>query len=146
MTTRADDACVCATQWKIRAVVIELFLTQLDDVARPAQMLRVTRAALGCPDARQPAVEAAFRADVGGDLLVAIDAQPGLTIAIAAIMAARALLLVFLVSGAQLSGHEERLWVHSFTAPDGYQTQEHSEHHNRLTFSSPHVASRIGRQ
>jgi hypothetical protein len=69
-----------------------------------------------------------------------------LTIAIAAIMAARALLLVFLVSGAQFSGHEERLWVHCFTAPGRYQTQEHSQHYNRLTFSSPHVASRMGRQ
>jgi hypothetical protein len=74
MTTRANDACMCAAQWKIRAVVIELFPAQLDDVARPAQVLRVAGPALRGPDARQPAVEAPFRADVGGDLLVAIEA------------------------------------------------------------------------
>src|SRR5882757_4976271 len=52
MATRANDARVCATQWKIRAVVIELVPAQLDDVARAAQVLRVTRPALRGPDAR----------------------------------------------------------------------------------------------
>jgi hypothetical protein len=128
MTARADAACVRPTQWEIRALVIELFPTQLDDVAGPAQMLRVTCTALRGPDARQVAVEAVFRADVGGDLLVAIEAEAGLMIPIAAIMAAGALLLVFFVSGAQFPGHEECLGVHGFTASRGYQTQEHSQH------------------
>jgi hypothetical protein len=63
------------------------------------------------------AVEAVALLQIAGDLLVAIEAQLRLAFAIGAIMAQRALLLVFHMSGAELAWHDERFRIHGFSGP-----------------------------
>ena len=82
----------------------------------------MTRATLRGFDTLQPAMEAALCHDIGGLFLMTIEAQPRLMTAVAAIVAKRALLLVFLMRGAQLSRHEQCLRIDGFTAPDRRQT------------------------
>jgi hypothetical protein len=62
-------------------------------------------------------VEAVLLTQVARDLLVAIEAQLRLAIAVSAVVAQRALLFVFHVSSAQLPRHEERLRIHGFSSP-----------------------------
>jgi hypothetical protein len=113
---------VSAAQGEIGVLVVELLSAQFHDVRRSAEVFGVTPATLRSLDARQSTMKSVLRTDVRGDLLVAIEAQPRLTIAIAAVVALRALLLVFLVSSAQLAWHEQGLRIHRLTTPDGQQT------------------------
>lgn len=141
VTTGAYDGLVCAGQRKFRALVIELIAAQLDDVARAAQVLRMAGAALRGGYAGDLSMKTVPGCDIGSDLLVAIEAQPCLPITVGVIVTLRALLLVFLVSRAQLSRHEKRLRIHGFTAPPGEQSQQQGKEQQRVTFSLPHESA-----
>ena len=146
MTIAAVECRMCAVQWKLSALVVELVAAQLHDVTTATQMLRMTCTALGRSDTGQFAVETVPGADVSGDLLVAIQTQACLTVAIAAIMTLRALLLIFLMSCAELARHEESLRIHGCAAPGRQETKQEREQEQRMTCSLPHVSSRFGRQ
>jgi hypothetical protein len=118
VATLAHHIGVRAAQRIVGVLVIELLVTQLDDVGCAAEMLGVARAALRDVDAGEAAVEMAVLVHVAGDLLVAVETQLCLTAAVAAVVAQRALLLVFHVSRRQLARHEKSLRIHGFsTAP-----------------------------
>jgi hypothetical protein len=102
--------------------VIELLATEFYDVARASQVLRMTRVTLRRFDALDVAVKAMLPADVSRDVLVTIEAQLGLAMAVTAIVAEFALLLVLLMRHTQLSGHEQCLRIDGFTAPHRRQT------------------------
>lgn len=138
VATAALERGMCASQRKLRPVVIELGRAELYDVTGASEVLGVTGAALCLRNARELAVEAVRGTDIGCDLLVAVQAQARLAIAVAAIVTARALLLVFLMSDAHLAGHEEDLRVHGIAAPRGQRSQDQCEREQRKTLSLPH--------
>jgi hypothetical protein len=140
VATRANDTGVRIPQRKLGAVVIELIRTQLHDIGRASEMLRVTAAALRCPDAGEVPVKAVLRADVGCDLLVAVEAQPCLSVAIATVVTRRALLFEFRVRAGESAGHEQGFRIHGFTPACRYQTQQHTQNQKRVTLSHPHEA------
>jgi len=76
---------------------------------------------------------------VRGDLLMAIQTQLRLAIAIGAVVAQRALLFVFHVSGAQLARHQECLRIHGFSGPSSYQYQHQPQSQQCVTSSPRHV-------
>ncbi len=76
---------------------------------------------------------------VAGDLLVAIEAQLRLAIAIGAVMAQRALLFVFHMSGAELAWHEERFRIHGLSTPPGHESQHQSQYQQKVPSSPLHV-------
>ena len=84
-------------------------------------------------------VKAALRRNVRRDLLVAIQAQARLSLAVAAVVAQRALLLVFGMGVGELAGHEESLRVHGITSR-GPQAQQQNEHQKCSTLTLPHEA------
>lgn len=91
-------------------------------------------------------MEAALVREVGGDLLVAVQAQMRLSVTVAAVVALSALLFVLRVGSTQLPGHEQRLGVHGFsTLRQGCQ-QDQSEYQGCATSSSEHVDSSSGAQ
>jgi hypothetical protein len=116
MTAGARQINVCTVQRELRIVVIELLAAEFHDVGLATLMLHVTRTALRGFDSLQAAVKPTVRGDVGGDGLVAVEAQLPLVATVAAVMAVRALLLQFLMGCGQLARHEEFLRVHGFTA------------------------------
>jgi hypothetical protein len=79
----------------------------LDDVAVASQMLRMAGAALCAGDAGQAPVHAACCAQVGGDVLVAVQAQGGLPTLVSAVVAQGALLLLLLVRTTHLARHQQ---------------------------------------
>ena len=91
--------------------MIELLAAELDDVVIAPAMLGVTGAALRGGDAVQAAVEAAGIAHIGRDFLVAGKAELTLPVAVAAVMALRALLFVLGMCRAELPGHEQGLRI-----------------------------------
>jgi hypothetical protein len=121
-------------------VVIELLAAELHDVAIAPEVLGVTGAALGGIDAWQAAVETAVLPDIGRDLLVAVETEPSLATAVAAVVALRALLFELGVRCRQLSWHEERLGIHGFSSPCSEEPTNQSEYQQRLTCPSPHVS------
>ena len=122
VAARARDRCMRPMQREVSTVVIELLATEFDDVARAAQMLRMTRVTLRRFDALEPTVEAMLIGNVSRNVLVAIEAKPGLAMAIATVVAVLAVLFILLMRDTQLSGHEQCLRVHGFTAPHWRQT------------------------
>ncbi len=115
VTARAGHARMRLSQGKVRPLMIELRLAELHDVGRAAEMLRVAGAALRGADALDVTVIAAMPGDIRRDVLVAIEAEVGLAIAVAAIVARRALLFVLRVRARELPRHEERFGIHRFT-------------------------------
>ena len=122
VAARACDRCVRPMQREVGALVIELLATEFDDVARASQMLRMTGVTLRRFDALEPAVEAMLIGNVSRNVLVTIEAKPGLAMAIATVVAVLAVLFILLMRDTQLSGHEQCLRVDGFTAPHGRQT------------------------
>ena len=113
---------VGVVQWEVGSLVIELLAAEFDDVTRPPEVLRMTGVTLRRFDALHAAMKAVLCRDVGRGFLMAVEAQSCLVFAVAAVVAKGALLLVLLVRGTQLSGHEQCLRIDGFTAPDGRQT------------------------
>ena len=113
---------VGVVQWEVGSLVIELLAAEFDDVTRPPEVLRMTGVTLRRFDALQAAMKAVFCRDVDRGFLMTVEAQSCLVFAVAAVVAKGALLLVLLVRGTQLSGHEQCLRIDGFTAPDGRQT------------------------
>src|SRR5882672_4962989 len=122
VAARARDRCMRPMQREVGTVVIELLTTEFDDVARASQVLRMTRVTLRRFDALEPAVEAVLTGNVSRNVLVTIEAQLGLAMTVTAIVAVLAVLFVLLMRDTQLSGHEQCLRVHGFTAPHRRQT------------------------
>jgi len=141
VTARAVDTGMCAMQWKIGALVIELLAAQLHDVRIATMVLRVAAPAFRGGYANQVSVKSLFAADVIGDFFVTVETQVCLTLAVAAVVAERALLLVLGMSAGEFSGHEQGLRVHGITAANRYQKQQQPQQ-NKQTRSSPHEASR----
>jgi len=98
-------------------VVIELLAAELDDVGVAPEVLGVAGPAFRGVDTRQSAVEAAVLPHIARDILVTVEAQAGLTTAVGAIVALRAVLFVLGVRGRQFAGHEQGLRVHGFSFP-----------------------------
>jgi hypothetical protein len=121
-------------------VVIELLAAELHDVAIAPEVLGMTGAALGGIDAWQAAVEAPVLGNIGPDLLVAVEAQPGLATAVAAVVTLRALLFELGVRRRHLSWHEERLGIHGFSPPCSEEPTDQSEYQRRPTCPSLHVS------
>jgi len=109
-------------QREVSARVIELLAAEFDDVARASQVLRMTRVTLRRLNALEPTVEAMLTGNVSRNVLVTIEAQSGLAMAVAAIVAELAVLLILLMRHTQLSGHEQCLRIDGFTASHGRQT------------------------
>ena len=128
VTACAGGRAVSIPQREISRVVIELRRAELDDVGVPAEVFRMTRAALGRCDPLDMSVIAVSRRDVGGNLLVTIQAQLRLPIAIATIMAVRTALLVLLVRCAELAWHQQSFRIHSLTPRGESQAQKQTEH------------------
>ena len=84
----------------------------------------MTRVTLRRLNALEPTVEAMLTGNVSRNVLVTIEAQSGLAMAVTTIVAVLAVLFVLLMRGTQLSGHEQCLRVHGFTAPHRRQTRE----------------------
>jgi hypothetical protein len=82
----------------------------------------MTRVTLRRLDALKPAMKAMLPANVSRNVLVTIEAQLGLAMAVTTIVAELAVLFVLLMRDTQLSGHEQCLRVHGFTAPHRRQT------------------------
>jgi len=95
--------------------VVELLAAELDDVRIAPQMLGMTGMTLGILDPRQMTVESALLPQVGGDIFMAIETQLRLAIAIAAVMALRALFFVLRVRRGELAGHEQCFRIHGFS-------------------------------
>ena len=122
VAARACDRCVRPMQREVGSLVIELLAAEFDDVARASQMLRMTGVTLRRLDTLEPAVEAMLTGNVSRNVLVTIEAQLGLAMTVAAIVAVLAVLLVLLMGRTQLSGHEQCLRIDGFTAPHWRQT------------------------
>lgn len=86
--------------------MIECGRAQLDDVGLAAKMLRMTRAALRRSDARQSAMKAPVRGQVGGHFFVASHAKRRLPATICAIVALRTFLFELRMGGSYLTGHQ----------------------------------------
>jgi hypothetical protein len=107
--------------------VIELTGAELGDIRRAAEMLGVTGATLRVLDFPESAVITAVPANVSHDLLVARKTEGRLTIAIAAVVAAGALLLEFLVCRGQFTGHEQGLRIHGMCRTKESQAQDQTQ-------------------
>lgn len=116
VTARASDAGMRIPQGEIRTIVVKLTATQFNYVRAATEMLGVAPAALRGRDAREMSVIAALRRNVRGDVLVAVQTQARLALAVAAVVAERALLLVFRMGIGELARHEQRLRVHGTTS------------------------------
>ena len=87
-------------------MVVEAGAVELDDVCVASLMLAVAALALcGC-DVRHASVKAGVLRDIGGDGLVAIEAQGGLAMTIGAVMTQRAGFFLFDMRLADLSRHQ----------------------------------------
>jgi hypothetical protein len=115
---------VRAAQRKVGGFVIEGVAAELHDVGAPTLVLNVTGAALRRFDSLQPAMESLPGSHIGGDFLVAVEAQLPLTCAVAAVVAVGAMLLVLLVSRGQLARHEKFFRVDGFTVPHRQEAQQ----------------------
>jgi hypothetical protein len=142
VTTAARQIEVCAVQWEIRIVVIELLAAQFDDVGGTTLVLRMTRTALRRLDSLQAAVKPAVRRDVCRDVLVTVETQLPLAATVAAVMTIRALLLQFLMGGGEIPRHEELFRVHGITALGGEHTQQDPDKHPFTPCSGSHRTSR----
>ncbi len=90
--------------------MIELIATELDDIRLAPEMLGVTRVTLQRGGrASEAAVESALRADIGGDLFVARQAELRLPTAIRAVVTVRTALFVLCVRFGELARHEQCL-------------------------------------
>lgn len=138
VTAGAVQERVRPLQRKLRQAVIELPRIQFDDIAVAAQVFRMTGTTLRGADAGQLAVQMRLRVDVGGDLLVTIEAQPCLSGAVAAVMALRALLLVLLVRVGELTGHQQRFRIDRDSALRRRQTGNQHNQKQRTMDTSQH--------
>ena len=91
VTARTGDAGMRVPQGEVRTVVIKLTATQFDVCRHPTEMLGVASSALRGRNAREMSVKAALRRNVRRDVLMAVQAQPRLSLAVAAVVAERAL-------------------------------------------------------
>ena len=87
MATAAFERRVRAPQRKLRPVVIELRRTELYDVTVASEMLGVAGSALCARNTGQLAVESVDGTDISSDLLVTVQAQGRLAIAVATVVA-----------------------------------------------------------
>jgi hypothetical protein len=124
MATVAGGVRVRAAQRKIGGFVIEGVAAELHDVGAPTLVLDVTGAALRGFDSLQSAMKSLPRSHIGGDFLVAVEAQLPLAPAVAAVVAVGAVLLVLPVSRGQLAGHEKLFRVHGFTVSHRQEAQQ----------------------
>ena len=128
MTGGAGDLGVCPTQWKVSPIVIELRRVELDDIRAAAQMLHVTGAALRAGHGGRVPVQAEPIADVGGYVLVAIEAELRLPGTVANIVAQSAVLLELLMRLRQFTRHEQCLGIDGRNAARmEYDDEERSE-------------------
>jgi hypothetical protein len=117
-----------AAKREIRASVVELIAAELDDVRVAPEVLGMAGAALeGSGVAHQPTVQAALRAEVGRNLLMACGAQLRLPAAITAVVAVCAVLLELRVRSGELPGHEQRLGIHGFSPRGDERTEQYDE-------------------
>jgi hypothetical protein len=141
VTARATNDCVRIVQGKIGTVMIKLLTTQLHDVGVATMVLRVATAAFRRRYTGQVSVKALFAADVGCDLLVTIEAQTRLALAIAAVVAERALLLILGMSMGDFARHEQYLRIHGVTAARWHYKEQQSQQ-DQPPLSPPHAVSR----
>ncbi len=98
---------VPAFQGKSSRLMVKRLHLEAHDVGLTPQVFAVAGIALAALGIGHQAMQAAVAADVGGDFLVTGQAQRGLSIAIAAIVAIGAFLLVLGMLGTQLAGIEQ---------------------------------------
>jgi hypothetical protein len=115
MAAIAGHVSVHALERVLSLCVVELLAAEFDDVRIAPEMLRMTGMTLGILDPRQMAVETALLMQVGGDILMAIEAQLRLPIAVAAVMALRALFFVLRVRRGELARHEQCFRIDGFS-------------------------------
>src|SRR5207253_4908114 len=91
--------------------MVEDLAIQQHDIDIPALMVRVTVPAFGALHVPAAAMEPAARGQVGGDLVVTVQAEGALSGLVKRLVAARALLLILGVALDERAGHEELLHV-----------------------------------
>ena len=144
MAVLAGQVDMRTAQRKVGLIVVELCTAHFDDVGRSPLMLHVTGAALRAGDVAEVSVKSLLRADVVANVLVTVDAQLRFAGAIAPVMAVRAVLLVFLVSCGQRSGHEQGFRIHGVTGSSREEAQH--ECHQKKPTPSWRSHRPVGRQ
>lgn len=96
-------------QFKISECVIEAVFVKVHDVCTATVMIGVTAGAVIVPRIRKQAVKAAFRRDVGSNVLVAVQAQRPLLIAIEGLVTRRTIFFDVRVTLDEFAGHDQRL-------------------------------------
>ncbi len=109
VATGARERRVRSLQRKVGEIVGKTGLAELVDVRVPALVFRVAAAALAGGGRGHAPVIAGLGADVGGDLLVAVEAQRGLPVAVRAVVAAAAITLQLRMRFAHRPGHDQLL-------------------------------------
>ncbi len=109
MAAHAGKRRVRTAQGKLAELVTEAGQTQLVDVGAAPEMLGMTAAALSLHRTRHAPVIAASGADVGGNLLVTIQTQCALCIAVAAVMTQAAIAFQLGVRLRHRSRHDQLL-------------------------------------
>ncbi len=100
-----------AVEREVGESVVELSPAQLNDVSLASLVLRMARAALPGAGVGHEAVITLVQPHVGGDILVAIEAQRGLRSRIGTVVAVGAVLLLLDMRLRQFAGHQQRLYV-----------------------------------
>lgn len=111
MTGLAGNRHVRLRQREVRQVMREAGLAQFVDVSITAQMFGMAATALSGSGLGHPPVIAGFRADIGGRVLVAVEAQYGLPVPVGAVMATAAIGLDLRVRLTDGPRHDELLDV-----------------------------------
>lgn len=107
MAAGTCDGEVSVLQREIRQVVREAGLIELVDVGVATQVLGVTTAALAGGSLWHAAVISRLGADIGGDFLVAVEAQGGLALPVGTVVAITALAFDLGVGLGDRPGHDE---------------------------------------
>lgn len=98
---------VSAVQRKVCPVMVEDGLVQRNDIGITSDMIRVARLALFVADSGRPAVKTGPAADVGGDRLVAIEAQVALKGLVKRGVTGTAILFMFGMRRGQRTRHDQ---------------------------------------
>jgi hypothetical protein len=98
-----------AVQGTVGGGVVEALAIEADDVGRTAEVLAVTAPAVAVAGRGRAAVEAGLRAHVGSDLVVAVQAQAALRLAMEGLVALAALRLDVRVRGCDRPRHDQAL-------------------------------------
>lgn len=107
MTTGACHRRMRVAQWKIRALMIELFGDEFDDIGIAPLMFGVTTLALQRGRIRQVSVESGLLLHIAGNILVTIQTQRGLTDLVGSVVAIGASAFQFGVRIADFAGHQQ---------------------------------------